>query len=72
MAAEAERRAADGELALACELAEIAAQAAPDEPRVHEVRAAVYAQRAKSETSLMAKGIYRAAAKESADKKPPA
>ncbi|MCH2170703.1 MBL fold metallo-hydrolase [Myxococcota bacterium] len=69
VAAEAERRAANDELELACELAEIAARAAPDDSRVHEVRSAVYSQRAESETSLMAKGIFSEAARQSANKK---
>jgi alkyl sulfatase BDS1-like metallo-beta-lactamase superfamily hydrolase len=61
----AEREAAAGRLALACQLVELAAQAAPDDARVHGVRAAVYAERRRRETSLMARGIYGAAARES-------
>jgi alkyl sulfatase BDS1-like metallo-beta-lactamase superfamily hydrolase len=61
----AARLAAQGELALACHLAEIAAQAAPDDAGVHAVRAAVYRRRAEGEASTMARGIYHAAADES-------
>ena len=51
-----------GELALACHLAELAAQAAPGDAVVVGVRAAVYQRRAEHETSLMARGVYRWAA----------
>jgi alkyl sulfatase BDS1-like metallo-beta-lactamase superfamily hydrolase len=51
-----------GDLALACELAELAAQASPDDASIHGVRAEVYAARAKQERSLMARGVYAAAA----------
>ena len=54
-----------GDHRLACQLAEWAVQAAPDDARAHEVRAAVYLARRKTETSLMAKGIYGWAADES-------
>jgi len=64
LAERAETACADGELALACELAEFAWRSAPDDARVRAVRAAVYRARAKAETSLMAKGIYGAAARE--------
>lgn len=65
LADEAEKLAAEDRLALACELAELAAQATPDDRKVHGVRAAVYARRREHETSLMARGIYGAAARES-------
>ena len=52
----------DGEFALACELVELAAQAAPDEMTIQSIRAEVYAERAKAERSLMARGVYSAAA----------
>ena len=55
----------DGNLRLACHLAEMAVLAAPDSPRLHGVRAAVYEARRAAETSYMASGIYRAAAMES-------
>jgi alkyl sulfatase BDS1-like metallo-beta-lactamase superfamily hydrolase len=54
-----------GDLRLACQLVEWAAQAAPDEASVHETRAVVYRARRKAEASLMAKGIYGTAAGES-------
>ena len=47
-----------GNLRLACHLAEWAAQAAPDDPDVLEVRAEVYRQRRDQEQSLMSRGIY--------------
>jgi len=50
-----------GELALACSLAELAAQAAPNDAGIHAIRAAVYCKRAEQEGSTMAKGIYSAA-----------
>ncbi|GAC1309438.1 MAG: hypothetical protein NVSMB16_05890 [Acidimicrobiales bacterium] len=54
-----------GDLRLACQLAEWAAEAAPHDPAVHEARAAIYDARRRAEPSLMAKGIYAAAARES-------
>jgi len=65
LAEAAEQRCADGELAVACELIELAWQAEPDDARVAAVRAAVYRARAESERSLMAKGIFNAAARDS-------
>ncbi len=66
------RRAAEladaGELRLACHLAELAVQAAPASREAHGVRAAVYGARRKAEASLMAKGIYGFAERESAQK----
>ena len=57
--------AADGELRLACHLADLAGWAAPDDPDVHRSRAEIYETRRKSESSLMAKGIFRGASRES-------
>ncbi len=65
LAAAAEREAADDRLDLACQLVELAAQAAPDDETVHAARATIYGERRKRETSLMARGIYAAAARES-------
>ncbi len=63
------RRAAEvadsGDLALACHLVEMAADAAPDDPAVHEIRADIYTRRRSEASSLMARGIYRGAVKES-------
>ena len=64
LCAEAEARLADGDLAVACELAEFAWHADPDDARVCSVRTAVYRARAESESSLMAKGIFEAAARD--------
>jgi len=64
--ADAARRAVEsGDLRLASHLAEMATQADPDNGALHEVRAEVYAARAKDESSLMAKGVYTWAANES-------
>ena len=57
--------AADGELRLAGHLAELAAQAAPDDAGVHRVRADVFARRAGEELSTMSKGVFSWAARES-------
>jgi alkyl sulfatase BDS1-like metallo-beta-lactamase superfamily hydrolase len=65
LAERAERLAADGQLAVACHLVELAHQADAADARVRAVRAALYRARAAEETSLMAKGIFDAAARES-------
>ena len=57
--------AATGDLRLACHLADFAGWAAPDDPDLHKMRADIYETRRKSESSLMAKGIFRGAARES-------
>jgi glyoxylase-like metal-dependent hydrolase (beta-lactamase superfamily II) len=49
---------------LACELVEMAALAAPDDAAIGALRRAIYRERAESERSLMARGIYRTAATE--------
>ena len=54
-----------GDVRLAGHLVELAGLAAPDDPGVHRARAALLFARAEVETSLMAKGIYRAAARDS-------
>jgi hypothetical protein len=54
-----------GDLRLACELAEWSGLAAPDDPAVHALRAEVYAERRRAELSLMAKGVYADAARQS-------
>jgi alkyl sulfatase BDS1-like metallo-beta-lactamase superfamily hydrolase len=53
-----------GELALACHLAELAGDAAPDDAAIVKMRGDVYFKRAHSERSIMARGIYAAAANE--------
>ena len=54
-----------GDLRLACQLVEWASAAAPDDPDVHARRRRIYEQRRTAETSLMSKGIYAGAARES-------
>ena len=53
---------------LACHLAELAVQAAPESKHAHALRAEVFQRRRDGETSLMAKGIFGHAANESKDK----
>jgi alkyl sulfatase BDS1-like metallo-beta-lactamase superfamily hydrolase len=65
LAARAEKLAADARLDLACHLVELGARAAPADAKVRAARAAIYRERARLESSLMAKGIFRAAARES-------
>ena len=67
LAARAEELAADERLDLACHLVELAACAAPGDASVRAARAAIYGARARAESSLMAKGIFRAAARESGE-----
>jgi alkyl sulfatase BDS1-like metallo-beta-lactamase superfamily hydrolase len=67
LAARAEALAASGDLPLACHLAEAAWLASPGDAGIARVRSDVYAKRARSETSLMARGIYSAASKEGPD-----
>jgi len=54
-----------GDFRLACHLADLAGWAAPTDSGVHAKRALVYRARRAAETSLMAKGIYAGAARES-------
>ncbi len=54
-----------GDVRLACHLADLAGWAAPDDPGVHAERAVVYRARRAQEQSLMAKGIYAGAARDS-------
>jgi alkyl sulfatase BDS1-like metallo-beta-lactamase superfamily hydrolase len=51
-----------GDLRLAGHLAQMAAMAAPDDPQVQAAKAAVYRARADAEASIMAQGIFTAAA----------
>jgi alkyl sulfatase BDS1-like metallo-beta-lactamase superfamily hydrolase len=62
LAIRARELAAKGELALACELVELASQAAPDDPTIHVERADIYTRRAAAERSLMARGVFGDAA----------
>jgi alkyl sulfatase BDS1-like metallo-beta-lactamase superfamily hydrolase len=61
----AEQAMSDGDVRLACHFADLAGWAAPDDPTIHAGRAAIYLQRRKAESSLMSKGIFAAAARES-------
>ncbi|MHB1090517.1 MAG: alkyl sulfatase dimerization domain-containing protein, partial [Ilumatobacteraceae bacterium] len=54
-----------GEIRLACNLADFAGWAAPDDVAIHADRATVYNKRRDVEMSLMSKGIFKAAARES-------
>jgi alkyl sulfatase BDS1-like metallo-beta-lactamase superfamily hydrolase len=65
LAARARAVADGGDLGLACHLIEFAAQAAPDDAAVRAARAAIYDRRAAEVRSVMARGVYRAAAAES-------
>jgi len=65
LAERATELAAAGDLRLAGHLAELAAQAAPDDPGVHRVRAEVFGQRAAEERSTMSKGVFSWAQRES-------
>ncbi|MEI8240731.1 MAG: alkyl sulfatase dimerization domain-containing protein, partial [Actinomycetota bacterium] len=61
----AEDAASNGDLRLSCHLADLAGWAAPDDPSIHAGRAAIYLARRKAEPSLMSKGIFAAAARDS-------
>ena len=65
LASRAQELAAAGELRLAGHLAELAAQAAPDDASVHAARAEVYEARVAAEASTMSKGVFAWAAAES-------
>ncbi len=54
-----------GDFRLACHLADLAGWAAPTDPEIHRQRAAIYRARRSTETSLMSKGIFAGAARES-------
>ena len=54
-----------GEHRLACHLIELATQAAPQDPAIARVRAQVYATRATHERSVMSKGVFSWARRES-------
>ena len=68
LAERAEELAAAGDLRLACHLIELAVQSDFDNKQIHGIRAKIYKQRRKIESSLMAKGIFGYAARESSDK----
>jgi hypothetical protein len=66
LAQSAEDLFAAGDLDVASHLIEFAAQADAADPGIRNIRAQIYERRAEVETSLMAKGIFGAAARESA------
>jgi alkyl sulfatase BDS1-like metallo-beta-lactamase superfamily hydrolase len=55
-----------GDLRLACQLVELATQAEPEGREAHAARREIYDQRRRSELSLMSRGIYGYAVRESA------
>jgi alkyl sulfatase BDS1-like metallo-beta-lactamase superfamily hydrolase len=65
LAQRGEKVASDGDLRLACHLVETAGLAAPEDHAVQTIRADVYERRRKAESSLMAKGIFASAVRES-------
>jgi glyoxylase-like metal-dependent hydrolase (beta-lactamase superfamily II) len=65
LAARAAELAGVEDFRLASHLADLAAWAAPDDAAVHGIRADVYRARRAAETSLMAKGIFAGAMRES-------
>ena len=56
---------ASNDLRLACHLADLAGWAAPEDGAIHADRASIYDMRRRAEVSLMSKGIFKAAARES-------
>ena len=55
----------ESDIRLACHLIDLAGWAAPGDPKIHAVRAEIYEKRRKAELSLMSKGIFKAAVRES-------
>jgi alkyl sulfatase BDS1-like metallo-beta-lactamase superfamily hydrolase len=64
LSARAEELAKSGDLRMACHLADWAYMVSPEDKRVREAAGRVYMARAEAETSTMAIGIYRTAARE--------
>ena len=62
LAARADELAASGDLALAAHLIELAATALPSDRAIRAIRVRIYTERAARERSLMAKGVFTAAA----------
>jgi alkyl sulfatase BDS1-like metallo-beta-lactamase superfamily hydrolase len=54
-------RSGSGDHRMACQLIEYAVEAEPESRAVHEARSAIYAARRATESSLMAKGIFKSA-----------
>jgi alkyl sulfatase BDS1-like metallo-beta-lactamase superfamily hydrolase len=67
LAERAQELAEAGDQRLACHLAELATLAAPEDKAVHAIRQLVYERRRQTESSLMARGIYGTAARESSE-----
>ncbi len=65
LVARARALAEQGDVRLACHLVEHAVQAEPESREAHGARFEIYRQRRKEESSLMAKGIFGTAARES-------
>ena len=65
LAGEALEKSAAGEHSLACELVEFAWRAEPEAPAVAQTRSAIYRARSEFESSLMSKGVFDAAARDS-------
>ena len=61
----ARRLSAEGDHRLACQVIELATQAAPEDREAHGARAEIYDTRRRTESSLMSKGIYGWAALQS-------
>jgi alkyl sulfatase BDS1-like metallo-beta-lactamase superfamily hydrolase len=66
LVARARELAATGELALAGHLIDWAVAAAPEDGAAHAARAAIYEARARESAALMTRGIFAAAARDSA------
>ena len=65
LARQAQELSGVGKLDVACHLIEFAADAEPANSEIHSIRADLYRARAEEELSLMGKGIYSAAARDS-------
>ncbi|HET8532843.1 MAG TPA: alkyl sulfatase dimerization domain-containing protein [Methylomirabilota bacterium] len=71
LVARAEALAAEGRLPLASHLIDWAIATAPDNREAHAARVLIYERRAREARALMTRGIFSAAARESADKLTP-
>ena len=61
----AQELAENGDFRLSCHLIEFAASAEPENKVVHGARAEIYRMRRASESSLMSKGVFASAMRES-------
>jgi alkyl sulfatase BDS1-like metallo-beta-lactamase superfamily hydrolase len=71
LVARAQELAAAGDLALAAHLIDWAIAAAPDDGAAHAARSLIYEARAREAAALMTRGIFAAAARESAERARP-